>query len=103
MIDGRWLTLVQSHRIESGTVNTHSILLKIAYEVNNKYFKHNIGVVVAKLKLRNTKQTEGVRELLCMANGVPYQPTTIRLLGWYKSSEPSKTGKRTLTKIHPLS
>jgi len=37
--------------------------------------------MVAKLKLRNTKQTEAVRELLCMANGVPYQPTTIRLGG----------------------
>ena len=44
---------IPSFRIESGTDITHSTLLKIAYHVNNKYIKHDIGVVVAKLKLRN--------------------------------------------------
>ena len=37
--------------------------------------------VDAKLKLKNTKQSEAIRELLCMTNGVPFQPATRRLGG----------------------
>lgn len=38
--------------------------------------------MVAKLKLKVTRQSEAIRELLCMTNGVPYRPTIItRRLG----------------------
>jgi hypothetical protein len=36
--------------------------------------------MTAKLKLKNTKQSEAVKELLCMTNGVPYEQRT-KLLG----------------------
>ena len=37
--------------------------------------------VVVKLKLKVTKESEAVKELLFMANGIPFQPVTRRLGG----------------------
>jgi hypothetical protein len=51
-------------------------LLKILINI-----KHFILFVVAKLKLRITKESEAVRDLLCRSASVPFEPLTKRLSG----------------------
>jgi hypothetical protein len=46
--------------------------------------------VVAKLKLKDTRESEAVRELLCMTNGVPFQPINRRLGGSFVGIKEAK-------------
>jgi hypothetical protein len=56
--------------------------------------KHNILTMDTKLKLRNTKQTGAVTELLCRIYGVPYQSSTIRLGGSFIGTKEANQAKQ---------
>ena len=87
MTGDRWLTLVHFHRVSHHKYACE--IIKNCLNVNKYQAQYSDVDANPKLKLKVTRESEAVKELLFMANGVPYQPRT-KLLGgffcWSKGS-----------------
>jgi hypothetical protein len=60
----------------------------------------NVLNVVPKLKLKNTKQSEAVRELLCRTSGVPFQQINRRLGGSFIGIKEAKQVRELIERFY---